>query len=634
METSPNNSKHRKDAIQSESPITGETVLADSPSNTVPNAKWGAEPNFNLNLNLASPRNPRVATESSNLHGGIKKDNGNKGGRKSEARVAVSMETGMSASTLATPVRSPGERNDLLGQKSKIPAMSRSLTTEALANSRGEQRLKSPNLNHAPALSPKLHTPSKIMASPKPLWEQTTIARSPRTTEKFKDQELRNESASISDLKPLTTRTTEVTTKATNKMTGSLRLQTNRKEDGEKETQSPKMLDLQVSPRVSNQKGDSNVVSPKLADKSPTTTVKTQKTDLTSTKLNKQTRHDSRTHSSETQNQRTLTNKASRPSSLSPKPSTQKKASGTRNPNASGSKESLDVEDSSVGSGSKTSSESTSICKAAMAKDSLHSTTGSDSKASPNSKTSIGSEDSLDSKGSPPCKTSWGSKDSLDPKTNSKTSTNCKFGMGSGDSLDFKTPTEIKASKASTDLEMDVGSKFGMGSKDDLDSKTQTSSDFEIKTNPHFKPDSKLNSSCNSDVLSNSGLGRTRSTSKPSLVSSGSMINLVGSVSSSSSKTGLSGTKDNNLKNTSSSTKSSPDPKVGSNSAAPRPVRSGSKSALADLSFSSTLSPRPSSASRSPGSGPVKSLGSGPSGPHRESQKSSGSAPGNYIYKF
>ena len=607
MEVSPNVPKCKKGVVQSECPIPAEEDPADALGNTDPNANWGAEPNFNLNLAL--PRNPR--TETSKLHGGNKKDNGNKGGGRPGAKGAVTMATGKSASSPGTPVMSPGERDDPSRQKSKIPALSRSPTAEASLNCRVEHRLKSPNAKHTPTLSPKTHTHSNMAVSPKPhRVEQATIANSPRTTERVKIQISRVESASVSDPKPLTL-TTELTTKTTNKITVSPKMQTKRKDESEKEvglaTPSPKTLHLPVSPRVQHQKGDSSVISPKSANRTPTMMAKTPKPDPAGTKANEQTRNDSRT-----QNQRAdvalLSHKTPQPSSLSPKPSTQRKAPGSRNNNASGSKENLDSQDSSVGSGSKTSSSS----KATSAKDSLDSKTGSDSKPSPTTKTTMGSKDSLDSKSGSASKTSLGSKDSLDSKTgsNSKASPNSKSGMGSGDSLDSKTTTEIKESKTSPNPKTVVGSKTGIGSKDNLDPKAQI-------------PES--NQSSNSDALSSSKPGPTRSTSKPSLVVSGSNMGLVGSVSPSPSRTGLS----NNLKTTASTSKPSPDPKAGLDSSKPGPVRSSSKTALADV----LLSPRPNSASRSPGSGPSKTLGSVRAGPNREVLRSPGSAPGNYIHR-
>lgn len=642
METSPNASKRRKDVIQSECPIPGAAGPAESFINTDPNANWGAEPNFNLNLNLASPRTPRLPTETSKLHGGNKKDDGNKDGGKPRTIGVVTTETGKSVSTLTTTVMSLGDRDDPLRQKSKIPALSRSPTTEASTNGRGEQRLKSPNPKHNPTL---------MAASPKPhRMEQTVVAGSPR----IKTQVPRTEFASVSIPKPHIVLSTEPTTKAANKITVSLKTQTNRREDAGKEiglkTQSPKTLHLPVSQRVQDQKGDSSVISPKLPNRTPTMTARTQKPDPARSKSNEQTRHDSRTDTSESppvgpksQYQRSemvqLSTKTPQLSSLSPKPSTQRKASGTRNSNAAGSMVNLDSKDSSVGSGSKTSSKSNSKATTVMM-DSLDSKTGSDSKASSNSKTAMGSKDSLDSKSGSASKTSWGSKDSLDSKTgsNSKASPNCKSGMGSKDSLDSKTAVKIKASKTSPDLKIVEGSKSGMGSKNYVDTQTKTSSDlkasFNLKTSPSFNADSKLNLNHNSDVHCSSKPGPTHSTSKLSLVASGSQVGLVGSVSPSSSRTGLSESKGDNLKTTSFSDKPSLDPKAGSDVSRPGPVWSSTKSALADSSSSLTFSPRPSSASRSPGSGPGKILGSVPDGPNREVQRSPGSAPGNHIHRI
>ncbi|XP_049425104.1 mucin-5AC [Epinephelus fuscoguttatus] len=423
--------------------------------------------------------------------------------------------------------------------------------------------------------------------------DRTTIASSPRTTERVKTQEQRAEPVSVLNSKPHVALTTGPTTKTSNKTTISPKLQTHGKEIS-LETQLPKMLHLPLSTNVHNPKGDLDVISPKLANRTPTLTTKTQKLDTAST------RHDSRTQGSETPpvglkspNQRgemaQLNTKTPQLSSRSPKPSTQRKASGTRNNNASGSKENLDGQDLSVGSGSKDSSNSKATT---VTTDSL------DSKTGLNSKTAMGSKDSLDSKSGSASKTSWGSKDSLDSKTgsNSKASPSCRSGMGSRDSLDPKTQTPSN-SKGS----------------------------FNLKTSPSLKPGSEFNLSTNSDLLSSSEPAPNRSTSKPSLVASGSKMDSVGSISPLSSRTGPDGSKDNHLKTASSSAKSSPEPKAGANSYKPGEVRSSSKSPLADLSPSSMLSPTSSSTSRSPG----KSLASSPAGPNKEVQKSPASAPGS-----
>ncbi|XP_045919959.1 G protein-regulated inducer of neurite outgrowth 1 [Micropterus dolomieu] len=282
--------------------------------------------------------------------------------------------------------------------------------------------------------------------------------------------------------------------------------------------------------------------------------------------------------------------------------------------NSRGSKENLDNKNSRVCSGSKTSSKSSSNPEAMTAtKDRLDSKTGSDSKAGHKCKTPMGSKDSLDTKSGSASKSSWGSKDSLDSKTgtNSKASPNGKSGMGSRDSLDSKPSIELNASKTG------LGSKTVVWSKDDLNPKAS----LDLKTSPSSTPGS------NSDVFLSCKPSPTCMTPKPSLAASGSKMDLV--VSSSSSRTGLSGYKDNNLKAASSSAKPSPDLKTGSDSSKPGPVRSSSKSALADLSSSLKLSLRP--ASRSPVSGLGKGLGSSLAGPNREVQKSPGSATGPLV---
>ncbi|KAF3837520.1 hypothetical protein F7725_004984 [Dissostichus mawsoni] len=292
-----------------------------------------------------------------------------------------------------------------------------------------------------------------------------------------------------------------------------------------------------------------------------------------STKAQKQdpARQESRTHSSETTKSQTY-----------PKPSTQRNSSGTRSRNTSGSKEKPEGKDSSVGSRSKTSSN-----------------------ASPDPKTATGPKESLGSKSRSASKTSLGSKDSLDSKTgiNSKASPLCKSGTGSRDSLDFKTATEIKVSKNSPDSNRDVGLKSGMGSKDNLDLKNPSNSQASSRLKP----------------------GPTRSTSKPSLVASGSKTDLVESATHLSSRTGP---KDLKLNEASSSAKTTPDPKAGFDYSNSGPVRSSSKLALADWSPSSSLPPRPSPGNRSPAYGSGKTLGSSPTGPTREVLKSPGSAQG------
>ncbi|KAI4786871.1 hypothetical protein KUCAC02_036841 [Chaenocephalus aceratus] len=102
-----------------------------------------------------------------------------------------------------------------------------------------------------------------------------------------------------------------------------------------------------------------------------------------------------------------LSAKNPQPSSVSPKPSTQRNSSGTSSRNTSGSTEKPEGKDSSVGSRSKTSAD-----------------------ASPDPKTASGSKESLESKSRSASKTSSGSKDSLDSK----------------DNLDLKHPSNLQAS--------------------------------------------------------------------------------------------------------------------------------------------------------------------------------------------
>ncbi|KAF3698070.1 G protein-regulated inducer of neurite outgrowth 3 [Channa argus] len=557
----------------------------------------------NVNLNLTSTSNPHKLTQTSKLPEGPKKGDG---------------KPGVKGTNPVKTLMSSGEKDDPSQQKSKIQALSRSPIAETPMNSQGEQRLKSTKLRHTPALSPKTHTQSNIAVSPKPHWvEQTTITSSPKTTERVKTQIPRTESATATNPKPNSAQTNE-TTKSTNKSTTNLKMQSKRKGDGGRdmslEKQSPQTLHLPVKPKIQVQQEDANI----------TLAAKTTKPVSANTAMrsNEPVSHDSSLQDFDIglkwQNQglktALLSAKSLQQSSLSPKPS-EKQNKATR----SASRENLHSKDLNAGFGSKTSFKSSSNSKAmTVNKDSLDSQSGTDSKACPGSKTTIGSRDSLDSKSSSASKTSLGSKDSLDSKTssNSTARTDSKHGMGSKDSLNSKTAAKIKADKTRLDSKTLVVYKSST-SKDNLDHKSPLAS-FNLL------PGSNLG--LTSDVLSNSKCSPTHSTSKPALIGSGSNVEPVGL----SSRTGLSGSNDNILKATGSSAKPSPDPRE-PDSYKSGPVQSSSKSSLADLSSSLELSSRPSSASKSPGSGPVKSLRCSLSGSSSEGLRSPGSAPGPCV---
>lgn len=356
-------------------------------------------------------------------------------------------------------------------------------------------------------------------------------------------------------------------------------MQTNKKDV----TQSPQTLHH-------SERGDLNTISPKLVNQTPTINPKTPKSEpaTTTVKLHETTRQDLKTHSSDMtsvgpqklQSQRSesalLSTKTTQLSFLSSKPSIQTKA---RTSNMSGSKENFECKDLSGISGSKSSSNSKGLT---ASKDSPDVKTGSDSKP----------KDSQDSKSGTASKTNSGSKDSLDSKTG----------------LDSKS-CPISKSRDSLESKTDTGSKSVMRSDDVLDPKN-------LKTSPSCKPGSELKLSSNSD-LSSCKPGLTPSTSKASLLASGSGT----SISPSSSRTGLSGSKDNHLKNTGTSVKPGSDLKTSSDS----------KSAVADSSASLTISPRPGSASRSSGSGPGKGLSCETS---KDVQRSPIFAPGNLVLWF
>lgn len=491
MATSPNDSKHVKDVTQLEFPTQKGAVLRDAIGITEPNATWGAEPNFNLNLNLTSPTNPRSSNAvASKLQGG-------KGGGKPGVKEGVTMEMDKLASGSVTL----GKRDDPSGQKSRIPALSRSPTAET--KSRDEQRLKSPNVGNTPTLSPNIHTHKE--ASPKPQHVELTGVDS-RTAGRDKT------------LKP----------KAEKHVNKTTTMQLGRKDDAGQEvslkTPSLQTLQLPTSPKVPNQKGDRTTVSPKLANRTPTLVARIRKPDP-------QTGHDSRMNDSERAELTLLKNKTPKVTSLSPQPPQR-----SRNNNASGSKENLDSRDSSSGSGSKPNARSSSNSKVTTAsKDSPISKTGTGSKVSPYSKTGQGSTDSLDSKSGSASKPSSGSKDSLDSKTvpNPRASPNSKSRTGSN--LDIKNTAEIKAHR--TGLE----SKSAMGSKDNL--------------HPKSPLDSKVGSEVSPTVCA---------PSKPTLTASGFKVDIVGSVSPSSPWPNPPGSQDTNTKIQHSSTEPSPEQMSGS----------------------------------------------------------------------
>lgn len=515
-------------------------------SNTDSNANWAVEPNFNLN-HLTKPR---PASETSMSHNRSRPDPANNSGGKTRVQDAASTETVKPVSTPTTAAISPGKTEDTSWHKGKNPAPSCSLTADSSANSKVEQLMKSSNLKQTPSLSPKTHTHGNAATSPKPhRIEQTTTVSSPKTAEQGKTQIPRAESASVSKNPAVSPRTPANKTE-----NGRQEIITVQKPETEK-----------VSHDSGTQDTEESAVDPKSqsqgSEKAP---------------LNTKTPH---------------------PSSPSPKPSVQRKVTGTRNSHASASKDSLGCKDSSAPeyktsskdasipkarTGSKDSLDSKTDSKASLgSKDSLATKTRSDSKSSPNSKTKVASKDSPDSKSGSASKASSGSKDSLDSKSGSNSK--CKAGKGSEDSLDSATTTEIKAnpgSKRSPDSKIIPGSKSGTGSKDSLD--------------PETGSDSKAS------------------------LNQGSEMDLGGCISPSSSRAGLSGSKVEGHKGAGSGAEPGSDP------SRPGLVQSSSKSTLVESSPGPTLSPRPASAGRGPGSGPDRPI-------TEIQQKSLGSAPGKFT---
>ncbi|XP_030018281.1 uncharacterized protein LOC115438658 isoform X2 [Sphaeramia orbicularis] len=589
METSPNVSKRKKDVLQSDSTITGEAgTLPFALSNPERNAYWGTEPNFNLNLNLMSPSNPRSLLEATKQHGGSRKD-GNKKSGKSGVKGAA--ETSKFTDICATPGLSSGEKEDPPQQRSRIPGLSHSLTV----NTKGEQRLKSPNPKHTSTLSPKMQS-HNMMAGPKPQQlDQTTIDSSSKTTEQIKIQTQKTESTINHSVIPRIVLKTESTSKTATEIpessSESLKVQTNNKNNSGNvviDESSQQILHHSGSSKV--HRGDANVKTPRLANRATTTAnPKISKADPESTarKSNEQTSHESRTPLSDLlkssedsklhcQSEMSFLNtRTTQQGSLSPNPSTQKKATTARNTNtnASGSKDSLDSNKISTGSQSKTSSKCSSNLKTPTSKDSLLSEASLEGKTSPSTKAEMGSQDSLESKSRSDSKTSWGSKDNLDSKSGSNPKPSCrsKSGTGSRDTIASKTVSEVKgnsASKTSFDYKMVVVFKSHLESKNDLYPKSQ------IPLAPKCSSSLKISSRCNTG-------------SKDSLLDSGS--------------------KNSNLKTSGSNTKSNPGSNASSDTSNAGPVQSSSTSL-------SEASPRTGS--------PTRGVGKW------EHQRTPGSAPG------
>lgn len=457
METSQNVSKHRKDAIHLQCPLPGEAELVNAFSNTDSNANWGVEPNFNLNLMLSSPR----PAETSGHHEGGKEGDESKAGMKARVQGVVTMETTKSPTTI---MMSPGTTEATLWQKSKNPAKSRSLVADASMNRKVKQ-LNSPDLNQVPTLS--LQTQSNATTNPKThLLEQTATISSPKTARPAKTQIPRAESVNVSktNFAQKIEEPTKTTTKTLENSAASPRMPANRKETISVHRPETEQL---------SHHSEKSSIGPKL---------QSQRTEKT-----------------------LLNTKTPQPSSLSPKPLTQRKTTGTRNSYASGSNDGQGGKDFN-GLEHKTSSKDGSISKARTeSKDSLDSKTGSDSKASlgskdsldmktrsnskpsPNSKTGIGYKDSLDTKNGSASKASSGSKDSLVSGSHSKTNSKCEVRKRSKDSLESNTTSELKTSpgsKRSPDSMIVAGSRSAVGSKVNLDPETANASSLPPGSGP------------------------------------------------------------------------------------------------------------------------------------------------------
>ncbi|XP_043954214.1 flocculation protein FLO11-like [Gambusia affinis] len=376
MSTPPNATNRRTDILQLERDVPEDLEPSSTALNMDPNDNWGTEPNFNLNFNLTSTTNPRPTKEPSKMHSGSKKEDKNKGGAAAAGFNTISV---------------PSEK-----LRSKIPTATSQMTVK---NKVGQQP-KSPNMKHSS--SPKVQSHGNLRLSPKPT--SAELRSSQRSTEK-----VRTETPKAESVKPVTALTSEPITNSANNITATQKTQPNSKDvkDIHLETP-PKTLQLPKSPKVRNQKGDQSSISPKLTNRTPTMMAEIKKSDPVNSTTDQKPEDDSGaqsvfTTSGTPQKEKTesplLRTKPSRVISLSPKPSTQRKTTGTRTINVSRSEGNLHSKDLKV----KTSS---APKPTKQSKDSL------DSKLSSRD----GSRDALDSRSSSASKSSLDSRDSLDSK--------------------------------------------------------------------------------------------------------------------------------------------------------------------------------------------------------------------------
>lgn len=576
MSTPPNVTKRRKDTLRLDSGVPEDVESSNDPVNMDPNANWGTEPNFNFNFNLSSPSNPHPTKETAKMHSGNKKED------KSKGAATVDFST----------ISLPGEK-----RKSKTPTISSSTIDQMTV--KGTQQLKPPNVKHPS--TPTIQTHGNSALNPKP--NDVELNSNQRSTEKVKTGIPKAEST-----KPLAEHTS-VSNVATNP-----EMQSNRKDENRKEfhLETPsQLLQLPKSPKVRNQKGDKKSMSPQLTNRTPTKIARIKKSNpvnLTATPIQKPG-DESRaqgvlktpgTFQKDPIESAMLRIKPSQLSSLSPKPSTQRKTPGSRNSNTSVSEGNLYGKGLKAVSGSKIRVKSSPRSKETKgSKDSL------DSKASSKSRSQNGSGDALDSKSSSASKTSSNSRDSLNTQQvqSSKAGPNSKLRIGSKETHDPQTTTETRLKESHQSTEKVTDFKTVPGSKNCHDSKLHQTSkaNFEPKIKPSSSSDSKP--------------GNTKSTS--AAIGQACVFNtdLHRGVSICPISSG-------SINTASSAVELSLNPKSQSDSSRSGQVQPDSDSTLNYL-------PSAVTASLSPGSRTGKSVLCTVTGSERENQKSPSSSPGN-----
>lgn len=357
--------KRRKHAVHVEGSLPEEEGFSTVPN---PDASWGAEPNFNLNLTLTSPSNPR---DFSKLQSSKRTDESNKEGGKRVLRGTAAVES--------RTVLSQDER-----QKSRIPTLSPA--PEVKVNTEGNL-FKPPCVKPVKTLSPVAHVDGNTAMSQRshPV-EQTTNDPTARPN---------SPTSNVTSAKLNIILTTG--------LTFDLEMQSNAKEQEGRDVnmKTPtQTLCVPISPKRHIKAGEANRISPKLASRNILGPIGTKKTDIdTITNItNPKTSSEISFIGQNPQTQRVesalLCTKTPQVSSLSPHPWTHKTTTNI----TVGKKSRPNDKESNSSSGLKTNVKFLNFKGTEVSKDCRESISDHSSKSLMGSRDTLDSKSSLDSK--------------------------------------------------------------------------------------------------------------------------------------------------------------------------------------------------------------------------------------------